>query len=721
MSFSINENRYLLDSQNIVEAIRVIDVKSMPWVPSYLIGSTTLRGQILPVIDMKRFFNNNSYINENKEIVDNYIAVDYEKIHVIFKVGKILGTVDESECISQSELSHSDSEFFDKVLLYQNNLYIKINIDSVFAKIREDLRKSYQEFSSESRNLLEPSVVKDLKEKNIQLSIEENYITGTVRQYRPKIAKKTAHVSKKETGIIFVSNGLNFLVRSDDVVEIIEKEYFDEVANSNEFVLGVLNYRGKIISIIRLDRIIDETNYTADFLNDESNQSKVIILNIDGNNFGLMVDQTKNITSFTKKEIHSIIKSEGRTSADYLLEGVIVKSEEIIFILNLRFIYSNLITKKGTAQFIENSLLFENRPEATKIIKSTPREEYLLFSVSDKLYSIKTSALAQIVDQRYIVHKNYPVKELLGAVALKKIMPLFDFGLIIDNTPCNINSGRSEVLILENNDLTFGFLVEKVLDKVVLENYLDLQEFFSNQDDIIKNGINGLFNFNNEIVIDLDPSVILKHSYEVIKSEMKLDLKVEEFESTLEEGEIVLLNTIKEEYSELERLLSQRFDSSRHDFLVFKSHEKFFAIDVENVGTVYLDFEIKKLVNAPEFYLGQAYIEGQASNMVFDLVASILNTKESSSFGPEFLFTFTSNDHSIFIPVENIYGVYTFYEEEFNSNKLIDLKLESDLLSGNYVKVEKISDPVHILDQNKLLELLRTKNTNLEKKVRDTK
>ncbi|MHA1331720.1 MAG: chemotaxis protein CheW, partial [Candidatus Hodarchaeales archaeon] len=107
MSFSINENRYLLDSQNIVEAIRVIDVKSMPWVPSYLIGSTTLRGQILPVIDMKRFFNNNSYINENKEIVDNYIAVDYEKIHVIFKVGKILGTVDESECISQSELSHS--------------------------------------------------------------------------------------------------------------------------------------------------------------------------------------------------------------------------------------------------------------------------------------------------------------------------------------------------------------------------------------------------------------------------------------------------------------------------------------------------------------------------------------------------------------------------------------------------------------------------------------
>jgi purine-binding chemotaxis protein CheW len=57
IEFSLDAENYGIESQFVMEVFSLKDFTALPGVPAYILGLVNLRGQILPVIDLRRLFN----------------------------------------------------------------------------------------------------------------------------------------------------------------------------------------------------------------------------------------------------------------------------------------------------------------------------------------------------------------------------------------------------------------------------------------------------------------------------------------------------------------------------------------------------------------------------------------------------------------------------------------------------------------------------------------
>ena len=57
ITFTLAGENYGVESDYVLEVIPLKDFTPLPGVPSYILGVVNVRGQILPVVDLKRFFN----------------------------------------------------------------------------------------------------------------------------------------------------------------------------------------------------------------------------------------------------------------------------------------------------------------------------------------------------------------------------------------------------------------------------------------------------------------------------------------------------------------------------------------------------------------------------------------------------------------------------------------------------------------------------------------
>lgn len=97
--------------------------------------------------------------------------------------------------------------------------------------------------------------------------------------------------------LTFISDGLYFAVDAGNVVEIITSHVVTHLPKVPEFVTGIINLRGQIIPIIdarlRMGRPVEE--YTE--------QSCVIVIDVNSVMMGLYVDGVSHVVDITESEI----------------------------------------------------------------------------------------------------------------------------------------------------------------------------------------------------------------------------------------------------------------------------------------------------------------------------------------------------------------------------------------------------------------------------------
>lgn len=57
ITFALASERYALETRYVREVIRLIDFTPVPGTPDFVVGVTNLRGSVLPVVDLRQFFN----------------------------------------------------------------------------------------------------------------------------------------------------------------------------------------------------------------------------------------------------------------------------------------------------------------------------------------------------------------------------------------------------------------------------------------------------------------------------------------------------------------------------------------------------------------------------------------------------------------------------------------------------------------------------------------
>jgi purine-binding chemotaxis protein CheW len=148
-----------------------------------------------------------------------------------------------------------------------------------------------------------------MSDENIQQVIHRVANGGSSNQ---KIIEEMVQV------VVFELDNEEYALKINDLREIIKFPDITAIPNSPVFIRGIFNLRGKIVVVVDLEKRFN-------LVRDNNKESKhIIIIETSGNNFGVIVDQVKEVLRVpvsTIKQTPDLISSKIHT--DYI-NGIIV-------------------------------------------------------------------------------------------------------------------------------------------------------------------------------------------------------------------------------------------------------------------------------------------------------------------------------------------------------------------------------------------------------------
>ncbi len=119
-----------------------------------------------------------------------------------------------------------------------------------------------------------------------------------------------------------------FGVKITRVHEIIRMKQITELPDSSEYLVGIINLRGNIISVIDLRKRfgIEEAQNTEN--------TRIIVVEFEDQDVGLIVDAVSEVLHIEKEEIDDPPRTMVGIKDDYL-KGIVKVNEDIIILLDL--------------------------------------------------------------------------------------------------------------------------------------------------------------------------------------------------------------------------------------------------------------------------------------------------------------------------------------------------------------------------------------------------
>lgn len=137
------------------------------------------------------------------------------------------------------------------------------------------------------------------------------------------------HPKEEVQLVIFKLENEEYGVEIHEVREIIKRGQITHIPNAPAFVEGIINLRGKIVVVINLLKRFGTFEEAA------HKGTHLIISEVNGNNFGILVDEVSEVLRIPKEDIKkapSIIAS--KIHSDYL-RGVGIIGERLLILLDL--------------------------------------------------------------------------------------------------------------------------------------------------------------------------------------------------------------------------------------------------------------------------------------------------------------------------------------------------------------------------------------------------
>ena len=129
------------------------------------------------------------------------------------------------------------------------------------------------------------------------------------------------------------------------VREIVKAQEITTVPGTTDYVLGIINLRGKIISVMDLAARLGLGTASVD------RASRILVVDLDGFTVGFLVDAATEVLKLPDESIDPAPEEIKNTIRDDYLEGVGKLDDRLVIILNLRHLLSD-----GDAEAVEAAL-----------------------------------------------------------------------------------------------------------------------------------------------------------------------------------------------------------------------------------------------------------------------------------------------------------------------------------------------------------------------------
>lgn len=129
------------------------------------------------------------------------------------------------------------------------------------------------------------------------------------------------------------------------VREIVKAQEITAVPGTADYVLGIINLRGKIISVVDLAERLGLGRAKIE------RASRILVVDLEGFTVGFLVDAATEVLRLPRESIDPAPEELKHTIHDDYLEGVGKLDDRLVIILNLSYLLS-----EGDAETIEASL-----------------------------------------------------------------------------------------------------------------------------------------------------------------------------------------------------------------------------------------------------------------------------------------------------------------------------------------------------------------------------
>lgn len=475
-SFFLGETELALNVTSIQEVVNYPDrIVPMPLSPDFLVGVFNLRSLIIPVINLKKLLKFN----------DSQIT-GLEKIAIVEHMGIRVGLI------------------FDRT--------------SEILRINDENKNNFNYSEGSGPSVISGAIKLDGGQRILQLidpfAVVNIENVPQVSEHQQKHFKSTyragyLHENRKKC-ISFNVGKLTMAFEISSIHEIVKVEEIGKSTFETEICLGIINLRGQIVPILSFSKLIGIANDNAENIAEK----RIVILKLDQELFGLLVDSVESISTYMTTDIIPIPIFQKNRSA--MFEGCISIEGSEILLLDSKNILSNeevISITRGHSGIYKSEL----QNEVTKK-KSSKKEAYISFKLNH-LFGVSIGDIREII--------NYP-EELLCAPGL----PSFVLGMLnlrgeivtivetrqlyaLKDEEDKKNLKDTKILIFVSDNEKFGLVVDSVESIINIDSEqkikvpgLIVQQVKNHFENDIKEIVSFPINENKEgalIILNMEP------------------------------------------------------------------------------------------------------------------------------------------------------------------------------------------------------------------------
>jgi purine-binding chemotaxis protein CheW len=158
----------------------------------------------------------------------------------------------------------------------------------------------------------------------------------------------TSQAMEQKKIVTFLLNDEFYGIEVNYIREVFVPESITPIPKTDDYVAGVINFRGLIVTVIDLKRrlLIEERDRKRRDFTDDDLRNYVLIVNIGKNTVGLLVDYVEAVLNINTSQIQSSVDMLSRDAQSDFISGIVKSDLGLIILVKLESIFSDFDIKE---------------------------------------------------------------------------------------------------------------------------------------------------------------------------------------------------------------------------------------------------------------------------------------------------------------------------------------------------------------------------------------
>ena len=425
-SFVLNADEFALPAHCIREVVNLPDrITALPLSPPFLAGVFTLRGTVIPVVNLGRVFSPSARAPEPG---DKIAILDYQ--------GVLIGL-----------LFHDTGEIL---------------------RVRPEQRSTLSYASGEVPGVVAGTILLDCGARLLQVldpaalvRIENVPQVLALQGASRRDAGRSQ--GERRQGVSFHVGSSSFAFEMAAIQEIIRVPELQPSILHSALCLGRINFRGSQVAVVDFTALLQtvpppEGDPAARVFGPEQ---RIVIARIDDATIGFLVDSVDSIVNFYNEDLMAIpLLSKARAG---MFGGCISKPElgEIIF-LNHREIFSSSEIQEMRAGHANLYPKDETGPGKVQDARRGQRQVYITFAL-ENTFAVEIKQVREIIDYPDAITRPPGMPDFMrGMLNLRQQMVSVIDLRSLYRMPALDDTAQAKILVIERGDERYGLLVDAV-------------------------------------------------------------------------------------------------------------------------------------------------------------------------------------------------------------------------------------------------------------------